>query len=212
MSQTKTNTRLVFIADQIVYSEKNETLKSWNYLKFKSMFFSLVYILVTFIFYTEINKWYWFEDNAYPIMHGNYYSFINQTETLEEYNYWHAENITLIDMDLFSNDDIMLTYKLTTINDPNNLSNYGNVSSLVKVDYITSKTLWAKMFYYNVNQVDFNILKSIILNDTVWCLLGGNLSNINYPSFIVTIDREGLILEVFSLSGIYSSSPTSYML
>ena len=127
-------------------------------------------------------------------------------------SYWHAENIELYDMNLFSNDDILLTYKLITINDPNNASIDASVSSLVRMDCITGKTLWAKKLYYNVDQVYFNILKTFIINDTVWSLLSGYDTNIYYPALIASTSSEGIILEVFSVSGQYSSTPASYFL
>ena len=115
-------------------------------------------------------------------------------------------------MDLFSNDDILLTYNLITINDPNNASIDASVSSLVRVDYITGKTLWAKILYYNVDKVYFDIIKTFIINDTVWSLLSGYDTNIYYPALIASTSGEGIMLEVFSVSGEYSSTSASYFL
>ena len=115
-------------------------------------------------------------------------------------------------MNLFSNDDILLTYNLITINDPNNVSIDTSVSSLVRVDYITGKTLWAKKLFYYADKVYFNVIKTFIINDTVWSLLSGVDPNIYYPALIASTSSEGTMLEVFSVSGQYSSSSASYFL
>ena len=173
--------------------------------------FTLFYILIS-LYCVKICRWNEYANSAYPILHGNYYSFFNATFALEEYNYCHVESIELYGMDLFSNDDILLTYKLITLNDPNNVSMDTSVSSLVRVDCITGKTLWAKKLYYNVDKVYFNIIKTFIINDTVWSLLSGYDTNINYPALIASTSSEGIVTEMFSVSGQYSSTLVSYYL
>ena len=101
---------------------------------------------------------------------------------------------------------------MITLNDPNDKFLQSKITALVRVDYITGKTLWAKKLYYNVGKVYFNIIKTFIINDTVWSLLSGIDTNIYYPALIASTSREGIVIEVFSVSGEYSSTPSSYFL
>ena len=55
---------------------------------------SLFYILIS-LYCVKICRWNEYANSAYPIFHGNYYSFLNDTIALEEYSYCHAENIDL---------------------------------------------------------------------------------------------------------------------
>ena len=190
---------------------KHKYINSLNLSKLKTSDYLILYILIILV-YLRVFKWQTYENNAYPIIHGTYYSFINDSFALEEYSYWHAENLELFDMNLFSNDDILLTYNLITVNDPNDNSLQSKVTALIRVDYITGKTLWAKKLYYNVDQVYFNLLKTFIINDIVWSLLSGYETNIYYPALIASTSSEGIVLEVFSVSGQYSSISASYFL
>ena len=115
-------------------------------------------------------------------------------------------------MNLFSNDDILLTYNLITINDPNDKSLQSKVTALVRVDCITGKTLWAKKLYYNVDLMYFVIVKTFIINDTVWTLLSSLQPNIYSPALIASTSSKGIVNEVFSVSGQYSSISASYFL
>ena len=197
-----------YILDGLVLN-KHKYINTLNLFKLKTSDYFILYILMILI-YLRVFKWYAYENNAYPIIHGAYYSFINDTFALEEYSYWHAENIELFDMNLFSNDDILLTYNLITVNDPNYKSLQSKVTALIRVDCITGKTLWAKKLYYNVDLMYFVIVKAFIINDIVWTLLSGYDTNIYYPALIASTSSEGIVLEVFSVSGQYSSITASY--
>ena len=65
-----------------------------NLFKHKLFSFALYYILIL-LYCVKICRWNEYANSAYPILHGNYYSFFNDTFALEEYNYCHAENIDL---------------------------------------------------------------------------------------------------------------------
>ena len=66
-----------------------------NLLKHKILNSVSLYYILVLLYCVKICRWNEYANSAYPILHGNYYSFLNATFTLEEYSYCHAENIDL---------------------------------------------------------------------------------------------------------------------
>ena len=61
------------------------------------------------IFQFKFVLWGTWSGDVYPIFHGGYVSNWYGDGVLEEYMYWHLGDIDLIDMDLYSNGDLLLT-------------------------------------------------------------------------------------------------------
>ena len=90
---------------------------------------------------------------------------------IEEYKYCHFENITIKDIDIYSNGDILLTYISQISNNPLNNSDIPpSVSSLVRIDSITGKTIWAKQIINHFDLSYFETIESTIINDVIWWL------------------------------------------
>ena len=100
------------------------------------------------IFQFKFGCWETWSGDIYPIFHGGYVSNWYGTGVLEEYMYWHIQNIELMDMDLYSNDDILFTYKSKILNSPI-LSLSENNNLIVKVDSKNGVTVWAKTIQDN---------------------------------------------------------------
>ena len=114
------------------------------------------------------NNW---SGDIYPIFHGQYYSSIDGSSLIEEYKYCHFENITIQGIDLYSNGDILLTYISQIPNNPlDNPDIPQNISSLVRIDSITGKTIWAKQIINHFDFYYFEMVKSTIINDVIWWL------------------------------------------
>ena len=88
-------------------------------------------------------------------------------------------------MDLYSNDDLLLTYKSQIQHNPlifENLPLYINI--LVKTDSKVGTTIWAKeIFDYSI-AINLQIGKSFLLNDTAWSLFFTLLSGINTIEYL----------------------------
>ena len=146
--------------------------------------------------------------SVYPIVHGNYYSSAESNPNSEEFNYWHADNMTLISLQVYSNEDILISYNFNVINGPVNPSNsLHTVSSIVKVDHLTGTTLWAKeLFYLNVtSMVYFQIFDSVIKNDVSYHLLSVSITSISFPGIIVKVDSDGNVL-----NAVWALAPYDY--
>ena len=100
------------------------------------------------IFQFKFGCWETWSGDIYPIFHGGYVSSWYGTGVLEKYMYWHIQNIELMDMDLYSNDDLLFTYKSQILNNPN-IDEYltSNNSILVKADSKNGATIWAKEIF-----------------------------------------------------------------
>ena len=85
-------------------------------------------------------NWANWSGNIYPIFHGQYYSSEDGSSLIEEYSYWHLENIAIKGIDIYSNGDLLLTYVSQISNNPLNNSNIPQgISSLIRMDSITGK-------------------------------------------------------------------------
>ena len=147
-----------------------------------------------------------FTDNVFPFVHGNYYSFINSTTQLEEYKYCHVDNVIIIDMNIYPNDDLLISYYLSVVNGPIYSELQANISAIVKTDHTTGKTLWAKELYYNVNSTSLTILRTFINNNKAWIFMSSILDTIYAQGVVVKADTDGNIIEAFFILNSYSSS------
>ena len=117
---------------------------------------------------------------------------------IEEYKYWHFENIAIQGIDIYSNGDILLTYVPQISNNPLNNSDIPkSVFSLVRIDSITGKTIWAKQIINHFDLSYFEMIKSKIINDVIWWLNTYINHYFNAPGVITRIDGNGSIIEIF---------------
>ena len=151
-------------------------------------------------------------NSIFPIVYGNYYSYLDGSTKIKEYNYWSADNIYLIDMNVFSNNDILSAVTFNAFSESMNSNIQINTSSIVKTDYNTGRTLWAKELYYNTGLSYFLISQLFIVNDTAWVLLGGDDPNIYYPGLIVKLSSEGVVLDTFTIFDYDSIKNSSFFL
>ena len=117
---------------------------------------------------------------------------------VEEYKYWHFENIAIQGIDIYSNGDLLLTYTSQILNNPlDNPDIPQNISSLVRIDSITGKTIWAKQLINHFDLYYFEMIKSTIINDVIWWLNTYINHYFNAPGVIAKIDGNGSIIEIF---------------
>ena len=124
--------------------------------------------------------WGTWNGDTYPIFHGGYVSNWYGDGVQEEYVYWYIGDINLMDMDLYSNDDLLLTYQSKVQHNPLLYENLPlHNSMLVKTDSKVGTTIWAKeIFDYSIS-VNIQINKSYLINDTAWSLFFTLLSGVN---------------------------------
>ena len=143
-------------------------------------------------------NWENWSGDIYPIFHGQYYSNINGYSLIEEYKYCHIENIAIKGIDIYSNGDILLTYVSQISNNPLNNSDIPqSVNSLVRIDSRTGKTIWAKELINHFNLYFFDMVKTTIIEDVIWCLHIYTFNYFNAPGVITRIDGNGSIIEIF---------------
>ena len=117
---------------------------------------------------------------------------------IEEYSYWHIENIAIKGIDIYSNEDLLLTYDSQISNNPLNNSDIPqSVNSLVRIDSLTGKTIWAKQLINHFDLYFFDLFKTTIIDDVIWCLHAYNFNYFNSPGVIARIDENGSIIEIF---------------
>ena len=111
----------------------------------KLSIYSIFAVLVAFILNVKFVCWNAWSGDTYPILHGGYISNWYGEGTTEKYEYWHLENINLVDMNVYSSGDVLLTYLSYIQNNPLLSMNLQlSINSLVKIDGSTGKTIWAK--------------------------------------------------------------------
>ena len=160
-------------------------------------------LLFTYSFYIilfslKLSSWENWSNDIYPIFHGKYYSSMDGSSLIEEYKYCHFENITIKGIDIYSNEDLLLTYTSQILNNPlNNPDIPQNVNSLVRIDSITGKTIWAKQLINHFDLYYFEMIKSTIINDVIWWLNTYTFNYFNAPGVIAKIDENGSIIEIF---------------
>ena len=87
----------------------------------------------------------WLNSSLY-VFHGNYWT----EQIYRDYpgnwtSYCYLLNPLIYDLNLYKNDDILLTYNTTILNGPTVASQISRfVSVLVKIDSKSGKTIWAK--------------------------------------------------------------------
>ena len=159
-------------------------------------FSELCLFWLVLIFQFKFVRWGTWSGDIYPIFHGGYVSNWYGDGVQEEYAYWHLEDIFLMDMDLYSNDDLLFTYQSQIQHNPLLSENLPLQNSiLVKVDNKVSTTIWAKeIFDYSIS-VNLQINKSFLINDTAWSLFFTLLSGLNIIECknIVKINIEAIL-------------------
>ena len=160
-------------------------------------------LLFTYSFYIilfspKLSCWENWNGDIYPIFHGEYFSNMEGSSSIEEYKYWHFENITILGIDIYSNRDLLLTYASQISNNPLNNSDIpSGVPSLVRIDSTTGKTVWAKQIINHFDLYYFEMIKSTIINDVIWWLNTYTFNYFNAPGVITRIDGNGSIIEIF---------------
>ena len=141
--------------------------------------------------------WNTWNGDIYPINHGGYISNY-KFGVLKEYDYWNIQNITLIDMDLYSNDDLLLTYQSHIDSNPLSSSILPKLSSIiVKVDRKIGITIWAKEILDNSISVNLEIISSFLVNDIAWNLFIYIGAGVNVPGIITKVDIDGNLTDIF---------------
>ena len=109
---------LLFSFKNIVFQRLTSNQdKIWN----NSYYFVIrnIVFLMFMLFKTNLVKWDQCTEDVFPIVHGNYYSKIDDSFSFQsEFEYCHAESFDLVDMNVYSNDDILITYRLIIVNGP----------------------------------------------------------------------------------------------
>ena len=157
-----------------------------------------IYSFYIILFSIKLSSWGNWNGDIYPIFHGEYYSSIDGSSLVEEYKYWHFENIFIQGIDIYSNEDLLLTYASQILNNPLDNSDIPkNASSLVRIDSISGKTIWAKQLINYFDLYYFEMIKSTIVNDVIWWLNTYINRYFNVPGVIAKIDGNGSIIEIF---------------
>ena len=109
-------------------------------------------------------------------------------------------------MNIYPNDDLLISYYLSVINGPIYSELQANISAIVKTDHTTGKTLWAKELYYIVDNIRLTILRTFINNNNSWIFMSSILDTIYAQGVVVKVDTDGNIIEAFFILNSYSSS------
>ena len=161
----------------------------------------IIYLIHTFyiiLFKIKQANWENWSGDVYPIFHGEYYSSKDGYSLIEEYKYWHFDNIAIQGIEIYSNGDLLLIYSSKISNNPlSNLDIPQTVFSLVRVDSITGKTVWAKELINHFKLYFFEMVESTIIDDVIWCLHTFRFNYFNSPGVIARIDGDGHIIEIF---------------
>ena len=134
-----------------------------------------------------------------PIVHGGYLANQPGQVDLIEYQYWHLYYLLSMDIQSFSNEDLLFLYNTKIVNlggDYSNI-NLSNNKVIVKTEYETDKTLWAKVIVYIYNSIMLTIMKIDVKNDIIWWMLTTYRNQI-YFAIIVKLDKDGNLLSSFS--------------
>ena len=89
-------------------SNNNQDRKWYNahYFVIRNLIF-----LIFLLFGTNWVKWEKCTEDVFPIVHGKYYSKIDDKLYVHsEFEYCHAESFDLKDLNVYNNDDILITY------------------------------------------------------------------------------------------------------
>ena len=100
----------------------------------------------------DFNLFYFSSCNGdiYPVFHGYYVSTWYDDGGIQEYEYWHLDNIDLVDFFIYSNYDLLFIYYSQIINNPfKNTDLLPKIDSLIRIESKTGKTIWAKELIYH---------------------------------------------------------------
>ena len=153
------------------------------------MFSKLCLFWLVLIFQFKFVRWGTWNGDIYPIFHGGYVSNWYGDGVQEEYAYWYIEDIYLVDMDLYSNDDLLLTYKSQIQHNPLFFENMPISNSiLAKTDSKVGTTIWAKEIFDHSIAIGVAIDKSFLINDTAWSLFFTLLSGANIVEYLFILN------------------------
>ena len=129
------------------------------------------------------------------------------------FRYKYAQNPTTIDVNTFSDGNILITYYFQIADGFQNTNlTLGQTSGIVNLNYTTGATVWAKEIYANQGTYFFLITHSYIVNDISWSLLTINQTPDNINGIIIKIDKNGILLESFAVINSYSPALTDQMI
>ena len=140
---------------------------------------------IVLIFQFKFVRWGTWNGDIYPMFHGGYVSNLYGDGVQEEYAYWYIGDIYLMDMDFYSNDDLLFTYQSQIQHNPllfENLPQHINI--LVKTDSKVGSTIWAKEIIDYSIYLDLQIAKSFLINDTAWSLFFTLLYGVNIVEYL----------------------------
>ena len=194
-----------------------DNIVEFNFIRYDNIVLSIMRrfsfkIIVLLACIKSIANWSAFTDNVFPLVYGNYYSYVDETTQTADYKYWRVDNVTIIDMNMYPNGDILSAFYLSIINNPNDFGLQVNISAIVKIDHGFGKTLWAKKMYYYVDSIDFKIVRIFLMSETAWIFLSGFQDNIYYQGIVVKVDGDGNIIEAFYILNNYLSAQFNYFL
>ena len=157
--------------------------------------------------------------DVYPIVHGNYVTDVQLPNVPSTYYYKYARNPTTVDLNMYSNGDILITYYFqivdgfqNTDNFQNSNSTYGQTSGVAKINYLTGEMKWAKEIYAVEGNNLFLIAHTYIVNDFSWSLLTMNKTPDNLWGIVFKIDLNGISQEKFAVMNSYSSLLSNQMI
>ena len=124
---------------------------------------------------------------------------MNNSDNIYLYPYWNPLYVSIKKSNYFSNGDLLFTYYTNIVNLQGDYSdlNLNSTRILVKTDFTTDKTLWAKDIVYMYNGIRLIIVDVDIDNDNVWWMLFA-YSNAVYFTIIVKFDVNGNLINSFS--------------
>ena len=68
---------------------------------------------------------------------------------------------------------------------------------IVKVNYVTGATIWAKQLSYIYNTNNMYISKTVLNNDTAWSLMTPSLMAVTAPAILIKTDTNGDFIDAF---------------
>ena len=144
----------------------------------------------------KFSNWESCNGDIYPIIHGYYISDWYDSGGTQDYEYCHLDDIRLDFSFVYSNEDFIFIYYSQIFNNPfKNTDLLRYLDSLIRVENITGKTVWAKELIYHSGNIYFNIYNVKFINDVAWVLFLYSLTDQNAPGIIIKVDQNGALIE-----------------
>ena len=145
------------------------------------------------------SKWLSWNGDVFPIFHGGYYVNLNGTNQFEEYPFCHVEYAHVRKVLVFSNQDLLFVYLSNVLNVDREVTDLylNDTRILVRVDYTSAKTVWAKALVYESQKSLIKVSEVAIRDDLIYCLLTVyQLSE--HVGGIAKVDENGNVISFFS--------------